>query len=279
MDTTSGMENDTAALRHNSAKRDKTDLMRWICAFDYHVKYRDFIDRRHPDTGKWFLQDARFQEWDRSKDATLLCRGHPGAGKTIMATLVIDHLLRTRHMACHPIVFIYCDYKRQSEQSAKHMLSSVLRQIVDIHPGTPKLVQDFHKIHTEKRSTPSTDEIRQTLQTASKDLHGLTVVVDALDECETSARHAFLSAIEMLRRQCGVRLLASSRYLPAVQSHSIFLRQPRLEVRASDEDLEKYIRSRAIELHPPVMSMPDLFEDLVSSTISATGGMYFRSLP
>jgi len=274
MDTTSEMGNDTAALRHNSTIRDKTDLMKWICPFDYHAKYRDFIGRRHPDTGKWFLQDARFQEWDQSENATLLCRGHPGAGKTIMATLVIDHLLRTRHMACHPIVFIYCDYKRQSEQSAKHMFSSVLRQIVDIHPGTPELVQDFYKIHTEKRTTPSTDEIRQILETASKDLHGLTVVVDALDECEISARHAFLSAVETLRRQCGVRLLASSRFLPAVQSHCIFLGQPRLDVRASDEDLEKYIRSRAIELHSPVMSKPDLFEDLVSSTVSATGGMY-----
>jgi Cdc6-like AAA superfamily ATPase len=278
MDTTSEMENDTAALRHNSAKQHKADLMEWICPFDYHVKYRDFIGRRHPDTGNWFLQDPRFQGWDQSKDATLLCRGHPGAGKTIMATLVIDHLLRTRHKACHPIVFIYCDYKRQSEQSAKHMLSSVLRQIVDVHPGTPEPVQDFYKFHTEKRTTPSTGEISESLETASKDLHGLTVVIDALDECEIHTRQELLLTVGTLRKQCEVRLLATSRFLPAVESHSIFLGKPRLEVRASDEDLKKYIRSRAIEL-PPAMSKPGLFEDIVSSTVSATGGMYVRSLP
>lgn len=279
MDTTSGVENDTAILRHNLAKLHKTDLMQWICPVDYHVRYRDFIGRHKSGTGNWFLQDARFQEWDQSKDGTLLCWGHPGAGKTMMTTLVIDHLLRTRHMASHPIVFIYCDYKRQSEQSAKHMLSSVLRQVVDIHPETSDLVQDFYEFHTEKRTTPSTDEIKQTLETASKDLDRLTVIVDALDECDTRARHEFLSAVETLRSRCGVRLLASSRFLPAVWFHSIFLNQPTIEVRASDEDLEIYIKSRAIELPSQITSKPDLFENLVSSTVSATGGMYVRPLP
>jgi hypothetical protein len=42
--------------------------------------------------------------------------------------------------------------------------------------------------------------------------------------------------------------------------------------------LEKYIRSRASELHFRVMSKPDLFEDLVTSTVRATGGMYAQPL-
>lgn len=154
------------------------------------------------------------------------------------------------------------------------MLSSVLRQIVDIQPKVPKLVQDFYSSHTTKRTTPSSEEIRHVLGAMSKDLQGLTIIVDALDECDTRARLESLSAVETLGQQCKIRLLATSRPLPPIQSHPTFLDKPTLEVRASNEDLEKYIRLRASELHSQVMSKPDLLEDLVTSTVSATEGMY-----
>jgi Cdc6-like AAA superfamily ATPase len=204
VDATSKIKSDTTVLLDESAVRHKHDLMKWICPVDYHVQHQDFIDRHQTGTGQWFLQDTKFQEWGRSKDATLFCPGIPGAGKTIMAALVIDHLLRSPHVADEPVTFIYCNYQRQSEQSAKHILSSILRQIVDIQPGIPKLVQDFYTSHTAKRTTPSPDEIEQVLGAVSKGLQGLTIIVDALDECETRARQEFLSALETLRRQCEV---------------------------------------------------------------------------
>jgi Cdc6-like AAA superfamily ATPase len=276
IDTSLEIKSDTTALRDETAVRHKHDLMGWICPVDYHVQHRDFIDRHQTGTGQWFLQDAKFQGWDQLKDATLFCPGIPGAGKTIMAALVIDHLLRSQHVADEPVTFIYCNYERQSEQTAKHMLFSILRQITDIQPGVPKLVQDFYTFHNTKRTTPSSDEIKQVVEAVSKNLRGLTIIVDALDECEIRARQEFLSAVEALRRQCEVRLLATSRPLPTVQSHPTFLGKPTLEVKASDEDLEKYIRSRSSELHYRIVSKPDFFDDLVSSTVSAVGGMYDR---
>jgi Cdc6-like AAA superfamily ATPase len=278
LDATSEIKSDTTALRDDTAVRHKYDLMRWTCSVDYHVQHQDFIARHQTGTGQWLLQDTKFQGWDQSKDGTLFCPGIPGAGKTIMAALVIDRLLRSQHVAKDPVTFIYCNYKRQSEQSAKHMLSSILRQIIDIQPGVPKLVQDFYTSHTTKKTTPSSDEIRQILEATLKDLRGLTIIVDALDECETRVRQEFLSAVETLRRQCEVRLLATSRPLPTVQSHPTFLDKPTLEVKASNEDLEKYVRSRASELHSRVMSKPDLLENIVTSTVRATGRMYAQSL-
>jgi hypothetical protein len=259
----------TLALQSDAAARHKNDLIGWFCTVDYHVHHRDFISRHQTGTGQWFLKNTKLQEWNRSKDATLLCLGLPGAGKTIVTALVIDHLLRTRHVAYHPAVFVYCSYKRQSEQSAKHMLSSLLRQIIDIQPEVPKPLRDFYTFHTTRRITPSYDEIRHILATSSKNLHGLTIIVDALDECEARTRQAFLSEVETLREECGIRLLATSRFLPIIENHSAFLGKPRLEVKAPDEDLGKYIRSRTSELHDQVLSKPDLLEKIVASTVSA----------
>jgi hypothetical protein len=277
MDTTFDIKGDTTALHGDVAAQRKRSLIEWICAVDYHEQHRDYIDRHYTGTGQWFLNDAKFQDWIASKDATLFCPGIPGAGKTIMASLVIDHLLRARHSTTHPVVFIYCDYKRQSEQSIKHMLSSILRQIVDTQAGLPLLVQEFHAFHTTRRTTPSTDETRQLLQGVLRSLLGLTLVVDALDECDARVRHELLSTVIGMCKQYDVRLMATSRFLPDVESHPCFLGKPSLEVKASREDLERYVRSRARELHQQVLSKHNLLENLVSSTVNATGGMYVRS--
>jgi hypothetical protein len=276
VDTTSEIKSDTTALRDDTAVRHKYDLMTWICPFDYHLQQQVSIEKHQTGTGQWFLQDTKFQEWNQSTNATLFCPGIPGAGKTTMAALVINYLLESQHVGNESVTFIYCDYKRQSEQTAKHMLSSILRQIVGSQPGVPKPVQDFYTLYITKRTTPSSHEIRQVLEAASRDIHRLTIVVDALDECETRARQGFLSAIEALRGQCEVRLLATSRFLPVIESHSAFLGKPTLEVKASEKDLEAYIRSRSSELHYRIVSKPDLLENLVSSTVSAVGGMYDR---
>ena len=178
INTSLEIKSDTTALRGDTAVRHKHDLLEWICPVDYHVQHQDFIDRHQSGTGKRLIQDAKFQGWNQSKDGTLFCPGLPGAGKTIMAALVIDHLLRSQRVTNEPVTFIYCNYKRQSEKSANHMLSSILRQVIDIQPGVGKLVQDFYTSQTGRRTTPSRDEIEQILKAASKGLQGLTIIID-----------------------------------------------------------------------------------------------------
>jgi hypothetical protein len=109
VNATSEIKSDTTALRDDTAVRHKHVLIRWICPVGHHVQQRDFIDRHQTGTGKWFLQDTKFQDWDRSKDATLFCPGTPSDGKPIKAALIIDHLLRNQHVADEPITFIYCN--------------------------------------------------------------------------------------------------------------------------------------------------------------------------
>lgn len=271
--TAAVIRNHTISLRDDAARQRKKDLLEWICSADYHVQHNDYIHKRQSDTGEWFVQDARFQEWMNSERSTLFCPGIPGAGKTMMAALVIDRLLRSKHEAERPVVFVYCDYKRQSEQSTKHLLSSLLRQVVDTQEEVPSTVQDFHTAHVRRRTTPSTQEVLQVLRDVMEGLHGLTVVVDALDECQAETCRDLLSSIEAVRNRCTVRLLATSRFLPNIQSHRVFLNEPSLEVRASAQDLEKYVRSRISEFRSPVASKPDLLESLVSSIVNATGGM------
>lgn len=277
--TTTNIKSDTGALLDDTVVQHKAKLMKCICSVDYHVQHKDFIKPHQTGTGRWFVEDPKFEAWKRSKNTTLFCPGVPGAGKTTMAALIIDHL-QSQHTDKEPVTFIYCDYKRQSEQSAEHMLSALLRQIIESQPAVPKDVQDSYITPTGKEVTPSWEKVKQILGTASKNLHALTVVIDALDECERKAREDFLTAVEDLRKQCDIRLLATSRFVPIIENRSSFLGRPTLEIKASDEDLGKYIRSRACEPASNLQRIlskpngPKLLEDLVSETTKATGGMY-----
>jgi hypothetical protein len=78
----------------------------------------------------------------------LFCPGITDAEETIMAALAIGHRFRSRRVDDDPVTFIYCNYKRQSEQSPKHMLSSILRQLVNIKFRAPELVQDSYTFRT-----------------------------------------------------------------------------------------------------------------------------------
>jgi Cdc6-like AAA superfamily ATPase len=245
MNTAAVIKNQTIALHDDATIQRKREILEWICPGDHFIQHRDYIDRRQTETGEWFLQDPRYQEWVQSEQSTLFCPGMPGAGKTMMAALVIDQLLR----------------------------SELLRQIVDFHEGVPPIVQEFCKVHARKRTTPSTQELEQILRDVTKDLLGITILVDALDECEARTCRSLLSTIEALRAHCKVRFLGTSRPLPEIQSHPAFLSNPSLEVRASDSDVEMYVRSRVSEFRSPIASKANLLEVLVSSIVNATRGM------
>ncbi|KAK3313610.1 hypothetical protein B0H66DRAFT_606865 [Apodospora peruviana] len=69
----------------------------------------------------------------------LWCFGGPGTGKTVLASVIIDHLLDT---GC-PVTFVYFDYQNQTSQAALTMLSSVLRQIVSTLDKIPECVKNI----------------------------------------------------------------------------------------------------------------------------------------
>src|SRR5262245_58071509 len=67
----------------------------WISATDLPAQQSDLIARKEEATGQWFLESPEFANWLREPGSTLFCPGIPGAGKTMLAAITIDHLLKT----------------------------------------------------------------------------------------------------------------------------------------------------------------------------------------
>lgn len=263
--STVAIQNDTSAIRDDISARRKAELLKLICSRNYLQQHGDAIKEHHLGTGDWFLVNPIYQSWIKSSRGTLVCPGVPGAGKTVMAALVIEQQLRAATTGQRPVVFIYYDYKSGNQQNLRHTLETALRQVVDFLPDIPDLVDKLYA------HTPSTEEIQSTLQELLMKCNGVTIVTDALDECHDFNRTEILSWIGNLQISVPVRYLATTRDFYISSAHPVFQAQPLLEVRASRHDLELYTWSRAKTLR--VKDQPDLVEDIVNGVVMAAEGM------
>ena len=128
-----------------SKERKKQEVLQWLSPLDFRSKQLDTSSRRIPCTGEWLLAEENCKFWvDGSGTSCLFCPGIPGAGKTILTSLVINHL-ESRIAAIKPIVaFVFFDYKEQGRQMVKAILRSLLRQVIESVGGISQPIQHLY---------------------------------------------------------------------------------------------------------------------------------------
>ncbi|RYP04866.1 hypothetical protein DL764_004189 [Monosporascus ibericus] len=120
-------------------------ILHWLTPVDYAPQQSDFINRRQVGTGQWLLDSPEFQVWVQTEKRTLFCHGIPGAGKTILTSIVVDELMarfgndKGTGMAC-----IYCNFRRQDEQKAEDLFASLLKQLAQGRSFLPDSVKCLH---------------------------------------------------------------------------------------------------------------------------------------
>ncbi|KAF8246872.1 hypothetical protein K440DRAFT_500980, partial [Wilcoxina mikolae CBS 423.85] len=87
---------------------------------------------RKEDTGQWLFETYQFQQWmKRDSSQVLLVHGiHFRAGKTFMSSIVIDYLLKQRHLNSDGVAYIYFGYKDQTQQRLLDIISIFTKQLL-----------------------------------------------------------------------------------------------------------------------------------------------------
>ncbi|KAJ6438029.1 putative AC9 transposase [Purpureocillium lavendulum] len=250
-------------------------LLDWLTPIDYGLQQSDYLARRQPGTGQWLLESEEFQVWLARSKQTLFCPGIPGAGKTILASIVIDKLdsmLRNDPKA--GLAYIYCNFQRQEEQSLDHLLASVVKQLAGRQPsvlGNVKAVYDRHEL---SRTRPSLEEITGLLQIVAPAYSRVFIIVDALDECQGSGRcrARFISELFDLQKRHEINILTTSRFIPEVVDR--FKSGVSLEIRASAKDVARYLEHHIQELPTLVQEDRQLQEEITLGILEAVDGMF-----
>lgn len=226
-------------------KSEDLEILNWLTPIDYGPQQSDFIKRRQPETGQWLLDSEKFQTWLGAGKQTMFCPGIPGAGKTIIASIVVNFLYeRFQNDATVGIAYIYYNFRRHREQMAEDVLASLLKQLTQGLSSLPDSVKSLHKSHKARRTRPSLQEISTALQSVAAMYSRVFIIVDALDECQVAdgCRTLFLSEIFKLQAEKGFNILATSRFIQKIEKE--FEQSSRLEIRASDDDVRRYLDGR-----------------------------------
>ncbi|MCJ1469647.1 hypothetical protein MMC07_008283 [Pseudocyphellaria aurata] len=274
------IESGVDGIRQNQdqARQDQDDdqhkkLMEWISATDFPAQQSDFIARRQEGTGQWFRDAPEFREWLHGLNETLFCPGIPGAGKTMIAAIAVDHLLNVVSSGAAGVAYVYCDYKVQ-DQNAAVLLAAILKQLLQVRPSIVEPVDRLHKQHANRGTKPSLEEIFVALQSVVVKYSSVYVVVDALDECSNrdGTRGLFLAKLQDLQSKTHLRLMATSRFIPDIEHD--FSTALKLEIRASDVDVKRFVAGQIHRLPPRIKHDIELQEMVQEKIMQAVDGMF-----
>ena len=248
-------------------------MVEWISPTDYPAQQSDIIGRRQEGTGQWFLDAPEFATWLGEPKATLFCPGIPGAGKTMVAAIAVDHLLRSVQSSSVGVVHVYCNYKAEEEQDASRLLAAMVKQLVQARPSAAEPVERLHKQHADRGTKPSLDEIFGVLREVVAKYTTVYILVDALDECRDrdGTRSRFLARLRELQAGQDIRLIATSRFIPEVEVE--FQTAVRLEVRASNEDVRRFVAGQIYRLPRCIQRDPALQKTVEEKIPETVDGM------
>jgi hypothetical protein len=99
---------------------------------------------RHATTGFWLTETDEFTKWMQGSNLHLWLSGIPGAGKTILSSLIIQQCLK-QATDDRAVAFFYCDYKNAESQDVIKILSSLASQLARQHESCFQLLKDYSR--------------------------------------------------------------------------------------------------------------------------------------
>ena len=266
---------ETSSIKSN--RREELGILRWLTPIDYGSQQSDFLGRRQAGTGQWLLDSAKYRKWLDFDQQVLFCPGIPGAGKTILTSIVVDNLFtRFQNNPTVAIAYLYCDFRRNYEQTIGDFLMCLLRQLAQNQSSMPVSVQNLYDRHSKNHTRPSFEDVSGALYSVAAMYSKVFIIVDALDECQVfeGSRSRLLSEIFTFQQKCNVTILATSRFIPEIIEK--FKGYTWLEIRAHDEDVRAYLEGRISRSSRKLLRT--LPESIKTKIIKAVDGMYVFAL-
>ncbi|KAF9021941.1 ankyrin [Hymenopellis radicata] len=224
-----------------------------------------------PYFGHWLLRHPEYDRWATgSGKCVLRVVGKPGAGKTVLTSLIIKDLVRLQQsLPVYDIAvsFFYCRYDDSTRQKPLDILGSICRQLLLQLPT-------YLQHQTETRLSHTVPELIDTIRSTVQHFGQVYVVIDALDECPADALDLLLPALKRLE----LSLLLVSR---PISRFSLYFATTRIiEITDTNvaSDIWRYVHRRVHnpEEHEAALhiSNPSLFDEVVDALVNKADGMF-----
>ncbi|OJJ40823.1 hypothetical protein ASPWEDRAFT_235243 [Aspergillus wentii DTO 134E9] len=265
----------TIETRAMDGKRD--EILNWLTPVDYELEQSNIFSRHEPGTGRWLLDSEEYQAWASQTMQTLFCPGIPGAGKTVLSSIIISHLdSQFGNDSDVGIAFVYCSYRTGSQHKPADVLLGILGQLARKRQTIPEDIVGVYENYKRKGTRPTTEKIAGMLESISNLYTKVFIIVDALDEYYHLNMEGFsqlLSQLFRLQAKTSFNLLATSRFINEITSR--FDGCIWKEILAQDSDILCFLNARIPKLLQSQISKHlDVQEKIRSNILKSANGMF-----
>ncbi|PMD29241.1 ankyrin [Hyaloscypha variabilis F] len=197
---------------------DLEKVQAWLQPTDYEAQSSEFhrhLSSQAPGTGLWICETSKYQQWRESNDhGSLWIKGVPGAGKSVTAASMIQHL-QTREGV--PVMYFFFRYIILSNRRPRSLVQDYLAQLL---PFSVRLQATLQPLLSNPLDDFSDEILWEYLLIGLSSVEKAYCVIDALDEMELLPKDGFLDRLNNLAtfRPKAVKLLMTSRPKQYLQS-------------------------------------------------------------
>ncbi|KAH6889043.1 hypothetical protein BKA70DRAFT_1163670, partial [Coprinopsis sp. MPI-PUGE-AT-0042] len=261
---------------HHERSRDIWAILRSIPNF--RNIYHDMLSKATLGTGMWLVKGDKFRLWlEPNGDIKIFWgSGIPGAGKTILASIVIEYLetlcKETDIKIC--VCYVFFRYSDRSEVTVRSVLEILAMQTLERHPDCQALVGQTYTPHLRERTEPTEAQLLALLRQLTGAMGVTFYVLDALDEAPTKIQLALMKTLTSL----NVKLFVTSRPMKTVEAN--FPDAHSFAIIAQDSDIELHVAkviNENAELRRLLHVNPSLRDEIVSTIKQNCGGMFLHA--
>ncbi|KAL9044008.1 MAG: hypothetical protein Q9214_002825 [Letrouitia sp. 1 TL-2023] len=287
LNETRDVSKDTKAIRLNQEHEKQRSLSDQDCerrqaflsnlsSIDSKAHHRDVSSQRANNTGGWLNSFSDYICWQRQETSSIFwCCGIPGAGKTVLASFVVDTVL-TSHAQLKDkkprSVLAYHYYSFRTPHTATDVMRSILRQLLT---HLDFAIDDIQLCVDSQRLSSAFQEILQNYT-------DIFLVIDALDECTGPAdllKHLNDLLRATLEETCSAawHIFITSRESATNVVEKHLTPDWRLDLRCRDEDVETYLRHifhEHIQLSNWIEETPSFGTLIIDAILAQISGMF-----
>ena len=203
----------------------------------------------------------------------MLCPGDPGAGKTVLASIVIYHLWNDVRTDRVGVAYIYCDYLKHGEQTPINLVGSLLKQLAEQQNPISGSLKNYYDEHRRRNTDPSPERAFEVFKADCDIWSRIYIIIDALDECseKDATRQIVVKGLLSLQSSKRINILITSRPIPSILCH--FELWERLEIRADSKDIHRYLLGQMDRFSKRVLAEKDLQAKIINGIMHAADGM------
>jgi Cdc6-like AAA superfamily ATPase len=201
---------------------------------------------RHPGTGFWFTKGKIFAEWLTSTNENLWLYGIPGAGKTVLASSLIETTLDNAKDN-QAVAYFYCDYRDSAKQNMAKILGSLIAQISLQRDQAFDILHNHYENFTnggKKDSDPDVDDLIPLISLLIATFSQTSIIIDGLDECEDNVADVLDSWLRVVKEcQGALRTIVLSREDHVIRKRLTQENFHAVAIEAQTGDLRLYVAS------------------------------------